>query len=108
MAVNYAEIGGRIKEYRKRQKKTQEVLAQYLDVSIGYISQLERGVTKINLDTLYRLAAFFGCEVIELLYPVDPKGGEPMDAELLLAFHKLDDKQRKMVLEIVRVVGGEE
>ena len=52
MSVDYAAIGQRIKGRRREQKRTQEWLAEQLQVSVGYISQIERGVTKVNLDTL--------------------------------------------------------
>ena len=46
---------------------TQERLAEALSVSVGYISQIERGVTKINLDTLAAVAAHLNCELSELV-----------------------------------------
>lgn len=56
MSVDYAAIGQRIKGRRREQKRTQEWLAEQLQVSVGYISQIERGVTKVNLDTLSEIA----------------------------------------------------
>ena len=52
MNVDYGAIGQRIKQVRRSRDMTQERLAEALSVSVGYISQIERGVTKINLDTL--------------------------------------------------------
>lgn len=54
--IDYELIGTRIKEKRKIKKITQETLAEKLHVSVGYISQLERGTTKINLETLSKIA----------------------------------------------------
>ena len=48
MSIDYKLIGSRIKSERIRQKITQEKLAESLDVSVGYVSQLERGITKIR------------------------------------------------------------
>ena len=52
--MDYGAIGQRIKQVRRSRDMTQERLAEALSVSVGYISQIERGVTKINLDTLAR------------------------------------------------------
>ena len=52
MNIDYAAIGKRIREARKEMNYTQECLAEKLEVSIGYISQVERGITKISLDLL--------------------------------------------------------
>lgn len=54
--IDYELIGARIKEKRKLKKITQEQLAEKLRVSVGYVSQLERGTTKINLETLSKIA----------------------------------------------------
>ena len=48
MNVDYGAIGQRIKQVRRSRDMTQERLAEALSVSVGYISQIERGVTKIN------------------------------------------------------------
>lgn len=52
MSVDYRIIGQRIKIKRKSIRKTQDHVAEALSVSVGYISQIECGVTKVNLDTL--------------------------------------------------------
>ena len=56
MNVDYSAIGQRIKRSRRARGMTQEHLAEALTVSVGYISQIERGVTKISLDTLAAVA----------------------------------------------------
>ena len=61
MNVDYGAIGRRIKQVRRSRDMTQERLAEALSVSVGYISQIERGVTKINLDTLAAVAAHLIC-----------------------------------------------
>ena len=52
MAVDFFTVGQRIQKRRKMLHKTQEQMAEALSVTVGYISQIERGVTKIRLDTL--------------------------------------------------------
>ena len=56
MNVDYFAIGQRIKQVRRDRGMTQERLAEALSVSVGYISQIERGVTKISLETLAAVA----------------------------------------------------
>lgn len=65
--MDYGAIGQRIKQVRRSRDMTQERLAEALSVSVGYISQIERGVTKINLDTLAAVAAHLNCELSELV-----------------------------------------
>ena len=57
MAIDYKVLGKRIKTQRIAKGTTQEHFAEHLDVSVGYISQMERGITKISLDLLGAIAA---------------------------------------------------
>ena len=88
MNVDYGAIGQRIKQVRRSRDMTQERLAEALSVSVGYISQIERGVTKINLDTLAAVAAHLNCELSELV-------------------DQMDGRQRKMLLEVAKLILAE-
>ena len=57
MIIDYKVIGARIKETRRNKRITQEQIAEYLDISVSYTSRLERGVEKINLETLVKISA---------------------------------------------------
>ena len=61
------EVGAKVKQARKANKMTQEVLAEKRDSSPQYISRIERGKTGISLEFLYRLAETLGCSVYALL-----------------------------------------
>ena len=63
MNIDYKLIGSRIKLERTKKGLTQEKLAELLDVSIGYISQVERGITKISLELLGAISAILECDV---------------------------------------------
>ena len=56
MAIDYVSLGKRIQARRKICNFTQENLAEKISVTVGYISQIERGITKVNLDTLSKIA----------------------------------------------------
>lgn len=50
MSIDYKLLGNRIKEQRIAKGTTQEHFAEQMDVSVGYVSQMERGITKISLE----------------------------------------------------------
>lgn len=52
MELDYRVIGSRIQARRKQKKITQEKMAEALNLSVGFISQIERGVTKLSLDSM--------------------------------------------------------
>ncbi len=104
MSVDYLRIGQRIKAKRKSQGKTQENLAEALSVSVGYISQIERGVTKISLDTLSEISVFLGCELTEFLAGVTPGQKRYLSSELQEIYRNLNEEKRSMLLEIAEVI----
>ncbi len=67
MAVDYKLIGERIKRYRKDKGLTQNDLAAKLHISIGYISKVERGIEKPNLELLSSIAEYLDCDIANLV-----------------------------------------
>ena len=63
MNIDYKLVGERIKRARKSKGITQENMAERLNVSIGYVSQVERGVTKISLDLLVAISIILECDI---------------------------------------------
>ena len=60
MALNYSIIGERLKQARMNKKLTQEKLAEKLDVSVAFLSRIERGSSYINLKRcFYRFSYLF-------------------------------------------------
>ena len=67
MTVDFHAIGQRIRQKRREKHMTQEALAEALSVSVGYVSNMERGITKISLTTLAKIAGAVDCELGELV-----------------------------------------
>lgn len=61
MSLDYSIIGERLKKARINKGLTQEKLAEEIDVSVAFLSRVERGDTKINLSRLNQL-----CELLEV------------------------------------------
>ena len=55
MAIDYNVIGSRIKKARLAKRLTQEELAEKIDVSVAFLSRVERGSSHINLKRLNQL-----------------------------------------------------
>ena len=104
MGVDYKLIGNRIKTERRKLGLTQEALAEKLDVSIGYISQVERGMTKISLDLLSRVSAILKCDVSVLITESAVNSDTYMKSELLNAISSLSPAKRKFLLEFIKLL----
>lgn len=67
MGLDYKIIGSRIQARRKQKKITQEKMAEALNFSVGFISQVERGVTKLSLDSMAAIAHYLDCSISSLV-----------------------------------------
>ena len=103
MNVDYKLIGERIKKARKLNGITQDVLAEKLGVSIGYVSQVERGITKISLDLLGAISSILECDISSFITESATNSSEYMESELLAEIRKLDSKKKKYILEIIKL-----
>lgn len=83
---------------------TQENLAEMLDVSVGYISQLERGVTKISLDTLGAISSILDCDVAYFVSHSAVNSADYLCDEFTEKFSELTQAQRLIALDIIAVL----
>ncbi len=60
MALDFAVIGHRLKRARLDKKMTQEHLAEQLEVSVAFLSRIERGLSHINLKRLSQICNILG------------------------------------------------
>lgn len=61
MGLDYNVIGSRIKEARLKKNMTQEDLSEIIDVSVAFLSRIERGNSHINLKRLNQI-----CEILDV------------------------------------------
>lgn len=101
MNINYKLVGERIKSKRKECKKTQEQLAEEMGVSVGFISQLERGITKVNLENLGKLSEILDCDIAYFVSDAVKSKSEYLQEEFINAFHTLSDKERHIVMDLI-------
>jgi len=68
--VDLYRVGQRIRALRLNQKYTQAALAEAADLSVPYLSHVERGTKKISLQALLRIAAALHVTADQLLLGV--------------------------------------
>lgn len=68
-------IGQRIREKRREKKMTLKHIADASDLSVTYLSDVERGTTQPSLKTLGRVAEALSLTVTDLMDGVDALGG---------------------------------
>ncbi|MCI7112748.1 MAG: helix-turn-helix transcriptional regulator [Lachnospiraceae bacterium] len=101
MLVDYILIGKRIKDYRNKCGFTQAALAEKLDVSVGFISQIERGITKPNLEMLASIASVVDCDIADLVSDAKVTTKNYMMDEFNELYSKLLPSERKLLYNMV-------
>ncbi|MCM1161020.1 MAG: helix-turn-helix domain-containing protein [Roseburia sp.] len=97
MPVNYKIIGNRIQSKRKSKNLTQEQMAEHLDVTAGYISQIERGVTKINLDMLSSISEYLECDIVDFILGCNYPSINFYEDDIFHDYQKLSSSERRML-----------
>lgn len=103
MNVDYKLIGTRVQRQRKMKGLTQEMLAEKLNVSVGYVSQVERGFTKISLDLLAEIATNLECD-ISLLVTGSSVGAGYLDVEISDLFKQLTSNEKHLTFEFIKLL----
>ena len=65
--LDYKAIGRRISIYRKKNGFTQAVFSEKLGITESYVSQIERGATKVSLSRLDKIADALKIDIALLL-----------------------------------------
>lgn len=86
-------VGSKIKVLRKRRKLTQPELAEAIDRSVDALSNLERGISLPNFETLERLSAALGVPVRDF-FPASPE--EERDPKRAALIVQLNDLARSL------------
>ena len=92
------QIGEQVRIAREQAKMTQEVLAEKIEVSPQYISDLERGVVGIALPTLKKLCCVLGVASDQILF-----GTQSSDRGVILSntCNTLTDEQFALLIEMI-------
>jgi len=64
-------LGGRIRQFRKARKLSQEKLAFAADLTQHYLSQIEKGERNVSVITIRALAKALGVAIAELFQGIE-------------------------------------
>ena len=94
-------IGKRIKEQRKKNKLTQEQLSEKLGISKNHLSAIERGVYRVQIETLVMIINCLGCTADDLFCDVIDKGYLIKSSRLSEKIEKLSPEEQNRILAVV-------
>ena len=87
-------MGDRIKETRKKRNFTQEQLAEKLDISVEYVSQIERGLKVPSMQLFIKLLEILDVSSDYLLRDIVSTNNLYGDKQIGNKLEKLTPKQR--------------
>lgn len=88
-----------VKEWRQFRGLTQEQLAERAGMSVGNVSQLERGLQGYSTEGLERLADALACDPAHILM-VDPT----KDEAIWSIWEKAGEGQRRQIVEHAKII----
>lgn len=104
MSPDYNVIGRRIKNARIEQGLTQEELADKIDVSIAFMSRVERGNSKINLKRLTQIAEILSVSPGYLLTGSNTASKDYLRDDFRQVLDKCSPQQQRLIYAISELV----
>ena len=101
-----AEIGNRIRFYRKERKISQEELALQSELHPSYIGQLERGVKTPSIDTVYKITKSLDITMSEFLKSIE-NVDTPEDSYAMKTYFLIEQEtmhNQRNIYEIVKSI----
>ncbi len=96
--------GEQIKSYRISLGLTQNQVAAEMDVTPGYISNVENGRTAMSLRFLIYYAKLMGVTLDELVGNLEPEyTSNALDNTLMAEISKMSDEEKEKLLQTIRI-----
>lgn len=104
MAVDYNLIGARIKKARLKAGLTQQELAEKTNLSVAFISRVERGTSHINLKRLSEFCSILNISEGFILNGVSDKGENYLYNEFNDILKKCSPEKQKLIYKLSKVI----
>lgn len=104
MALDYSIIGSRIRKARQSKEITQEQLAEKLDVSVAFISRIERGTSHINLKRLSQICNILNIKEGTILNGTNVDSTNYLSKEFNDLFLNCSKDTQKLIYDIAKII----
>ena len=106
MEIDYKVIGQRIKEARKARGWSQDKLSEEMDVTVVYISRVERGCSEINLKRLVQISKLLGVGIEYLITGAVVGDKRYLDKELYETLINCTPEKQRLIYNIAQIVSN--
>lgn len=104
MSLNFNLIGLRIKEFRMRKRLSQAELAERIDMSVSYISQIETAKKQASLASLVRIANALEVTVDHMLNGNQTSDPAEYQSDLVQLLEGCSSGEKRIIYEIALAV----
>ena len=104
MAIDYSVIGSRIKQARLAKNMTQEDLADKIDISVAFLSRVERGNSHINLKRLNQLCDLLDVSEGYLLNGASSSSENYLDKEFTDLIKSVSPEKQKLIYNVAKTI----
>nr|MBP3680448.1 helix-turn-helix transcriptional regulator [Clostridia bacterium] len=104
MALDFTIVGQRLKKARIDKEMTQENLAEQLDVSVAFLSRIERGISHINLKRLSQICSILGVSEGYILNGTSSSSEQYLISEFNDLLSNCSAEKQKLIYKIAKVI----
>lgn len=104
LAIDYSVIGSRIKQARLAKNMTQEDLADQIDISVAFLSRVERGNSHINLKRLNQLCNLLDVSEGYLLNGASSNSENYLDKEFTDLIKSVSPDKQKLIYNVAKAI----
>lgn len=104
LAIDYSVIGSRIKQARLAKNMTQEDLADQIDISVAFLSRVERGNSHINLKRLNQLCNLLDVSEGYLLNGAASNSENYLDKEFTDLIKSVSPEKQKLIYNVAKAI----
>ena len=108
MALDYSVIGQRIKQARLAKNLTQEDLAEKIDISVAFLSRVERGNSHINLKRLNQICGLLDVSEGYVLNGASSNSSHYLDKEFAELLKSCSPEKQKLIYNVSRAIAETE
>ncbi len=102
--LDYSAIGRKISHYRKNKQYTQAFLAEKLDVSESYMSQVECGKAEVSLKRLAQISDILNIDITTLLSDTNPNSENYGSSELSELIKDWPCESKDVLIDCVKCI----
>lgn len=104
MALDYSIIGSRLKQARLAKNLTQEDLSEKIDISVAFLSRVERGNSHINLKRLSQICSILDVSEGYILSGSYSGSQNYLNKEFGELLKKCSPDKQKLIYNVAKII----